>query len=504
MKKYFFSFALACVLAFSGQGQSIFDNSLVHEVRIASLYDGLLDTLTSEYLFSFNFLQQQIRDIPYTYCKIELDGTALDTIGIRYKGFNSWWSSPKKPMKLDLNRFKKGQNYQGYQKLNLHNRASDPTFQREALCYSLLHDMDVPTPRTAYSKVYLDDNYLGLYRLVEEVDNEFLDVHFGDHAGNLYKQNASGAGGYGLEWMGNQAESYYTHLSLENHRSENDWSALVHFIDVLNNTPDAVFADSIAAIFDVGGFLRVLALDLAINNYDYYGNSGRNYYLYQDVGGDGKFHWLPWDYNLSWSADASLLEPDLALSPVLVRRLLAVPQFLVQFRAQYCVLRQYFATDILMPRMDTTATLIRPALINDPSLDYTVADFEQNLGEDWFNLPGLKPFLAERSAEIDAFLQKNDVDCNVVLDASESPIALGRLLIAPNPSTQFVKIEWRSDFRPQQLFVFDVFGRCVRSEHGWEGNCSGILDLSGLPVGSYFVLMVDSQERQMVGKIWKN
>jgi hypothetical protein len=440
MKKFFFFLALTFISVFKVHSQSIFDNSLVHEVRITSLYDGLLDTLTNNYLFSFNFLQQQIRDIPYTYCKIELDGTALDTIGIRHKGFNSWWSSPKKPLKLDLNRFKKGQTYQGLQKLNLHNRASDPTFQREALCYALLDNMDVPSPRTAYCKVYLDDDYVGLYRLVEEVDNEFLAVHFGDHAGNLYKQNASGSGGYGLEWLGNQAESYYPHLRLENHRNENNWLALVHFIDVLNNTPDAIFADSIATVFNVSGFLRALAFDLAINNYDCYVNSGRNYYLYQDVGGDGKFHWLPWDYNLSWREDASLLEPDLALSPVLVRRLLAVPQFLAEFRAQYCVLRQYFATDVLVPRIDATAALIRPALINDPSLDYTITDFEQNIEGDWFNIPGLKPFLAQRSGEIDVFLQNNNVDCNVVLNANEPTNNLGKLIISPNPSNQFVKI----------------------------------------------------------------
>ncbi len=66
MKQTLFSFAAALALCGPARGQAIFDSSLVHEVRIQSLYNGLLDTLTTDYILSFNFFQQQIRDIPYT------------------------------------------------------------------------------------------------------------------------------------------------------------------------------------------------------------------------------------------------------------------------------------------------------------------------------------------------------------------------------------------------------------------------------------------------------
>lgn len=497
--------ALALVLCGALRGQSLFDSSQVHEVRIFSLYDGLVDTLTSDYILSFDFFQQQIRDIPYTYCKIELDGAPLDTIGIRQKGFNSWWSSPKKPMKLDLNRFVDDQQYEGLKKLNLHNRAGDPTFLRENLCYELLRKMGVPAPRTSFARVYIDDGYAGVYRLVEEVDNAYLDRHFGDHKGNLYKQNSSGSAGYTLDWLGNKPENYYPQYDLENHRDQNDWSPLIRFVDVLNNTPDAAFADSIATVFDVPGFLRVLALDYAVNNLDFYANSGRNYFLYHDAGGDGKIHWLPWDYNLTWREDAPPVEPDWAVAPVLVRRLLGVPAFRQIFREQYCVLRQYFDAAVLRPRMEADSALIRPWLDTDPSGDFAPSDFEQNIGADWFHLPGLKPNLDQRSTRIDQFLQDHQIDCALVLPTTDPVGASGFLHIFPNPVLETITLQWPDVLaaRPGRLQVHDASsGRLLRDEPLPAGSTSFLLDLSNLPPGMYIVQHTGSGAR-VVGKVVK-
>lgn len=492
MKQTLCFIAAAMLLSLPARGQSIFDNNLVHTVHLTSLYDGLQDTLTSDYILSFDFFQQQIRDIPYSYCKAELDGTPLDTIGIRHKGYNSWWSSPKKPMKLDLNRFKKGQTYQGLKKLNLHNRAGDPSFLRENLCYELLRNMGIPAPRAAFARVYFDGAYAGLYRIVEQVDNVFLDRHFGDHKGNLYKQNSHGSAGYTLEWLGPEQENYYPQYELENHESENDWSSLLHFVDVLNNTPDAVFADSIAAVFDVASFLKVLALDYAVNNLDFYGNAGRNYYLYRDAGGDGKIHWLPWDYNLTWREDAPPLEPD-ALTPVLIRRLLKVPQFRQQFLEQYCVLRQYFDTDQLFPRIEADSALTDAWVATDSSGDFELAAFRQNISGDWFHLPGLKSFLDKRSSEIDQFLAGRGVDCSVVVDTDEPEGEDHELLVFPNPAvSSVVTVQWPVNFiaEDKRLLVFDARGRLVIAETATAADIAMQLNLSGLKPGVYFVRLV--------------
>ncbi len=279
-------------------GVNLFDDSFVHEIRLTSYYSGFWDTLTLNYLFSFNFNQQQIRDIPYAPAIISVDGMVRDSAGVRHKGFNSWWSSGKKPMKIDLNEYKSGQKLDKEKKFNLHNGAADPTMLRENLSYRILREMGIKAPRTAFAAVYLDDQYIGLYRLVEQVDNTFLDVNYGNHAGNLYEQHSPGSGGFDLSWLGNDPAAYSNNIQKVNNEAANDWTDLLHLLEVLQTNPAAL-----NTVFDVPEFLKVFAFDQASGNLDFYNTTGRNYALYHDISGDGRFHWLPWDYNLTFNRD---------------------------------------------------------------------------------------------------------------------------------------------------------------------------------------------------------
>ena len=167
-----------------------------------------------------------------------------------------------------------------------------------------------------------------MYRIVEQVDNTFLDGNFGNHDGNLYKQHSKGTAGYSLAWLGSNQELYNQSVSLENHQNKNDWSDFIHFLDILNNTTDKQFRDSIRTVFDVDEYLQILAFDVAVNNLDYYGNSGRNYYLYNH---NGKFHWVPWDYNLTWQEGEEPIDINPEDYPVLTKRILQVPEFYATF-----------------------------------------------------------------------------------------------------------------------------------------------------------------------------
>jgi spore coat protein CotH len=263
MKKFALLVAVLCIWSVrfaSGQlpGQSLFDNSRIHEIKITSVYESMVDTLTANYVLSFGLGQMQLREIPYAPALLSIDGTAMDTLGIRYKGFNSWWSSVKKPIKVDIDKYRKDQKYDGLVKFNLHNGSGDPTFIRENTIYKMLRCVGIKAPRTAYAKVYIDTTYIGLYRIVEQVDNTFLDLNFGNHDGNLYAQQSKGSAGFSLSWLGDAQENYYPSLALENHQKQNDWSALIHFLDVLNNTPDATFRNEILSVFEVDDFINII------------------------------------------------------------------------------------------------------------------------------------------------------------------------------------------------------------------------------------------------------
>ena len=203
-------------------GNQLFNNSKIHEIRIVPLYESFRDTLEANYMLSFGMNQFQIRDIPFAPAKLIIDDTFLDTLGIRYKGFNSWWHSVKKPIKIDINEYKSDQEYDGLKKFNLHNGSGDPSFIRENIDYKILRRLGIKAPRTSFAKVFIDTVYIGLYRIVEQIDNTFLDGNFGNHNGNLYKQQAAGTAGFSLQWLGNRQEAYYKSISLDNHENKNE------------------------------------------------------------------------------------------------------------------------------------------------------------------------------------------------------------------------------------------------------------------------------------------
>ena len=65
--------------------------------------------------------------------------------------------------------------------------------------------------------------------------------------------------------------------------------------------PICASATGLERVFNTGAFIRWLAADTIIQNWDTYGAMAHNYYLYTDPS-DGKVTWIPWDNNMALSA----------------------------------------------------------------------------------------------------------------------------------------------------------------------------------------------------------
>ncbi len=464
-------------------GHQLFDDSKIHEIKFTSFYEDLTDTLTKNYVMSFGLGQIQLRKIPYAPASVTIDGTVLDSIGIRFKGFNSWWNSIKKPIKVDLNKYKDHE-YDGLSKFNLHNGSGDPSFIRENISYNILRSLGIKAPRTAFAKVFVDDTYLGLYRIVEQVDNTFLDVNFGSHEGNLYVQQSKGSGGFDLGWVSNDQRDYYPYLELENHQKDNDWSSFIHFLNVLNSTPDEGFRDEILAVFDVDEYLQILAFDIAIGNLDFYGNSGRNYYLAEV---DGIFHWVPWDYNLSWREGASPIDIFADDYPLLMQRILKVPEFYNSFMHKYCALLPYFSSTSFNTLVENEAASIKRLMEVDPYTDYSYEAFEANLETSWESIPGLKVFAAERYIDIINTFGSMHFDCTVT-DISEEGIR--ELNVFPIPATDILQVALRSS-NAMTVTILNSLGQVVVRTTLDE---TGSVDIRQLPSGFYVLKAWDGNK----------
>ncbi len=293
-------------LSAQNSGDNIFDPSVLHEVNLIFAEPNYWEILTDN---AGGRIPNPRRDSIYLMASVVIDGEMIDSVGIRIKGYSSAFERTKKPLKIDFNEFVPEKRYDGLRKINLNNGAGDPGFQRETMGYDLMNRMGVDAPRTSYTRLSINGEFFAVYQLVEQVDKEFLKNNFNNASGNLFKANGDPSyEGYEFDYNGTDPEAYKDDIDLKTNEVEGDYSAMIRFLDVLNNTPDEEFPEAIQEVFNVDRFLKTLAVDVAIDNWDshFFWRSGWNWYMYEDPS-TGKLQWIPWDYNYAFGSKSYLL-----------------------------------------------------------------------------------------------------------------------------------------------------------------------------------------------------
>lgn len=370
---------ISCIFQYvtAQTGTSLFDESYVHEIRIYTGNTFIWDTLEYDYNMSNGGRIKHYRPV-----SIMIDSNLLDTVGFRIKGFYSAMgtgSSKKKPLKVDINRFNPEQEYEGIIKFNLQNAFLDPSFMRDMLAYNIFRTEGLPASRSSYARVYINEIFWGLYILVEQVDRRFLDNNFPDNRGNLYKSMAA----TNLEYINDNVEFYKDSIELKTNEEEDDWSRFIQFIKVINKVglSDMRYEESINRYFNAEDYLKVLAIDKILINWDSYYEHGRNFYIYDEPSKD-IFHWIPWDYNLSFADQSgpSLITSDWGEKKPLIDNLLDRPVFLKMYIDAYMgILDNNFTADRLFPLIDKTDSLIMQSVDDDFHKFYTYEAFKESL-----------------------------------------------------------------------------------------------------------------------------
>ncbi|MBN2036701.1 MAG: CotH kinase family protein [Chitinispirillaceae bacterium] len=286
--------AHASLAAMSDSSDLIFNDQRVNDYRI-TFYQSAWDTM-----LRFNYNRgEEYMPARFAWYGPNGDSIVLDSIGVRYKGNSSYvfaGASHKKPFKCYFNKYRKSQLFFGLEKLNFSNGVQDPSCMREKIAYDVIRKY-LPAPRAAFAKLTVEDSLVkSFYTQIEQVDELFLDRHFGNSKYNLYKAADQGAT---LAYKGVNQSNYEGDYELKTNESENDWSGLLDLVDQLNSTPDSSFVRIVGQCLDFDNCIRYLAFNMVNANFDSYTGSGRNYYLY-DNRKAGTFKLVPWDLNLSF------------------------------------------------------------------------------------------------------------------------------------------------------------------------------------------------------------
>jgi spore coat protein CotH len=225
-------------------------------------------------------------------------------------------SNIKPSFKIEFSRYESRNAFLGMKNLVLRADTQDASLMHERLAMALFRKIGIPAPREAHARVYVNDQYAGVYTMVEEVDPVFLQNNFGESDGYLYAYEWIGA--WTFNYLGSDS-SMYSPLPLkpENHlidqnagpiermiRAIND-SPIAQMIGTISNAPDAQFSSAIAQYIDVNALFRELAAENFVAEQDgIIGDYGlNNFYLYR-FENTPRSIFIPWDKsNAFWSAD---------------------------------------------------------------------------------------------------------------------------------------------------------------------------------------------------------
>ncbi|MCK6694502.1 MAG: CotH kinase family protein [Thermoanaerobaculia bacterium] len=407
-------FALIALLPLAGFAQNtktvrpLFDKKTIGEIRLTLPAKNWADALDSMRLYGEGMMVGTAL----------VDGQKYENVGVRFRGNKSYQVGIKRnPFQIKLNYSNTEQNHQGYTSLKLSAAKADPSMVREVLFHEIAAKY-MPSSQTAYTKLFVNEEYAGIFINLESVDGQFLDNHFGSRnnpffkagvdykpepAVNGCKQNIFGS----LEYEEN-IDCYRENFTLE---SDRGWADLQELTRILNNEPA-----KIERVLDVDRTLWMLALNnVMVNLSSYSGQYSVNYYLYKD--NNGRFQPVHWDLNLSFGSFKNtgngsdldlrnlqrldpLLHADNPYKP-LISQLLKDNLYRKIYLAH---LRQIndenFATGAYEKRAKELQAMIAVPFNDDKNKLYSIDDFQKSLNETIgrkSKIPGIAELMSKRS-----------------------------------------------------------------------------------------------------------
>ena len=400
--------------------ESVYQGNHVVEIDI-SVTKEAWDTMTPQ-----NQGRGRNADSGFTYSKanITIDGEAYADAGLRFKGNSSYRFSSrgyKRPLKIDTNRFVKGQKLHGRTKFNLSNAFLDSAFMKEKLAYELYNAAGIVTPGVGWAAVTLsikglkEKMNLGVYVLIEQVDDKYVTRKFGAaSAGSLLMKPEISPN---WEYPGADPANYETFGIKGGKELESQIGRFGELLKLIQSGSDQAFRSEIEARIDLEQLAGYLAVSSILANIDSYIGMPHNYYLLLDKA-DGRLRLLPWDVNeafgtftmgsspetlVNWSID----KPWVADIP-LVERLFAMPRFRALYRTALSnLVKDQFTTAKLFARIETFERAITPFVRND-EVGKGVEGLQMGINGDrsGFNSAverqvfAIKPFIEKRIASI--------------------------------------------------------------------------------------------------------
>jgi spore coat protein CotH len=365
------AFALGCILAAAGPAAAqtateLFDSTVMQEIRL-SVNSRDLRALHEKYL-----------DNTYYTADLTWKNVKVRNVGIRSRGQGSR-NPTKLGLRVDMSRYTTGQTFVGLDAIVLDNLWQDDSLIRERLAFTFFDRLGLGAPRESYCRLFINNEYQGLYTITEEIGGPFAQRVTGETDGTVFEFHYSDA----LKWRGEDLggiKAYKPLFEARTHELDADtilYTPIQQLFREVNGPDDAVWRDRVEQYIDLNAFMTYVGIEEFIAENDgILGFAGmNNFYLYRSPN-TTKHRLFVWDKDQSFLfIDSPIATTD---ANVVFSRAMAYPDLREAYlqAIEQCA-RMSQADDFLAGEVERLAGLVFEAARADTKKQFSNDRFDE-------------------------------------------------------------------------------------------------------------------------------
>jgi len=252
---------------------------------------------------------------------------------------------------------------------------------RERVAMALFARMGQAASLESFTRLYINGEYLGVYAIVETIDQTFLGRTNGDSTGTLHEYHWLRP--YVFEDLGDDLATYETLFEARTNVRASDsvlYQPVRDMVRAINEPSNASWRAQVEAQVDLAQMLTHIAIETFMAEWDgILGYAGlNNFYLYHPTG-TSRHLFVPWDRDNAFRDDDPSIFRRVDQN-VLVRRALTYPDlYSLYLDVLEQVARSAAAGGWLENEIRTAAAVVAPGAADDPRAPYTLEQHQQDV-----------------------------------------------------------------------------------------------------------------------------
>jgi spore coat protein CotH len=309
----------------------------------------------------------------------ELDNTVTEKSKVK---FSVGGRSTKFFAKVGYNINIKDGNLFGVKQLRLRSVAVDPSFLRDKLAYDLTRAIGLPTLSENFARLYINDNFMGLYAMRDAYKTKWVEYTFGEkNSTHLYTCSDA---------FGDNAFFRCVNDEEEINDQDPDWNAFLDKLATVNTR------EQLEEFFDVKSYIKTQVSRYLFGSLDHISGTNNNdmYRIHDDLTGKDQWIQLLYDFDMNFGnfqtpdTHRSFEEDVPEQSNPMYQLLNLNSQNPEVVSVMDEIMRTVFNPNVLIDRIDKLKAFIDPYVKEDRTPDANG------------NLPGRFPLTIERPEEL--------------------------------------------------------------------------------------------------------